>query len=87
MIKKIEQRLLQVEMTEDQRTAVKRIVEETIGEVVESLEDTVKRWEELNLEDDKSLYTLGIRRSVDVVTGESFLSQLPVLEAEDTPNE
>lgn len=87
MMKKIKQNLLSVELPDDKREAVERIVQQTVDDVVGSLEEMVNQWENLELENDNSFYTLGIRRSIDVVTGENYLDQLPVLENENTPDE
>ena len=87
MIRKIEQRLYELELSDDQRKAVKGVVQETVDDVVTQLREMISRWESMQLESDTSLYTLGILRSIDLVTGESFLDQLPVLETEDTPDE
>jgi hypothetical protein len=87
MIKKIKQRLLSIDLSDDKRDAVERIVQQTINDVVGSLEEMVTQWENLELENDNSFYTLGIRRSIDVVTGENYLDQLPVLENENTPDQ
>lgn len=87
MIKKIKQRLMDIDLSDDKRETVERIVQQTINDVVDSLEEMVNQWENLELENDNSFYTLGIRRSIDVVTGKNYLDQLPVLEKENTPDE
>lgn len=55
------------------------------GEVAEELNRQMKNWEESQGEADSTLFTLGLRRARDLVTGESALGNLPVLETETTP--
>ncbi len=56
---------------------------------VKKLEQMVKDWEESMGDDDKTLYTLGLRRAIDVLVDNDpdILKRLPILEKEDTPNE
>jgi len=56
---------------------------------VKKLEQMVKDWEASMGEDDKTFYTLGIRRAIDVLVDNDpdILKQLPILEREDTPDE
>ena len=53
------------------------------------LEQMVKDWEASMGEEDKTFYTLGIRRALDVLVDNDpdILKQLPILEKEDTPDE
>jgi hypothetical protein len=44
----------------------------------------VREWEETMGDEDKSFYSLGLRRAIDVLNGKSALSQLPVLETPET---
>lgn len=62
------------------------VFEEWHSEVVEVLQGMVKDWEETMGDDDKSFYTLGIRRSIDIITAESAEEKLPILEKPDTPD-
>lgn len=87
MIDKIKVRLDSVELSDEQRSVIEQILDEVLAETVDELNDMIERWESLTLEDDTTLYSLGIRRSVDVVTGEASISQLPILETENTPDE
>lgn len=54
---------------------------------LEQLEQMVQDWEASMGEDDKTFYSLGIRRAMDVISEEPSLAQLPILEKPDTPNE
>jgi len=56
---------------------------------VGKLEQMVKDWEASMGEEDKTFYTLGIRRAIDVLVDNDpdILKQLPILEKEDTPDE
>lgn len=79
------------ELTPEQMTKVARVFnkENTAWRVAiaAQLRDMVEEWEESMGQDDKSLYSLGLRRAIDLLTGESSLEQLPILEKPDTPNE
>jgi len=72
---------------------IKQMVEgesqDVILEKVKKLEQMVKDWEASMGEDDKSFYTLGIRRAIDVLVDNDpdLLKQLPILERDDTPDE
>lgn len=67
----------------------KQIDDEFILSKVKELEQMVKDWEATMGEDDKTFYTLGIRRAIDVIVGNDpdLLKQLPILERDDTPIE
>jgi hypothetical protein len=54
---------------------------------IEQLKTMVTDWEANMGEDDKSFYSLGIRRAVDVISDMTAYSQLPILEKKDTPIE
>lgn len=58
-----------------------------LADKVEQLEQLVREWESAFPDGDSGMYSLGIRRAIDVVTGRSALDQLPILETEDTPDE
>lgn len=51
------------------------------------LKEMVKSWEDSVGEEDNSLYSLGLRRAVDVLTDTDPFQQLPILEKPDTPDE
>lgn len=79
------------EVTPEQFQKIFLIVSETVEEwkleKIAELENMVREWESSMGADDKTFYSLGIRRAIDVVRGESALQQLPVLEKPDTPLE
>lgn len=54
---------------------------------IEQLKAMVSDWETSMGDEDKSFYTLGLRRAIDVIGEETAYSQLPILEKPDTPNE
>jgi hypothetical protein len=68
---------------------VEGLSNDAILDKVGKLEQMVKDWEASMGEDDKSFYTLGIRRAIDVIVDNDpdLLKQLPILERDDTPNE
>ena len=47
------------------------VISEVNEELIEELVKKIKDWEDTMGEDDKSLYTLGIRQAVDVLRGDS----------------
>ena len=71
-----------VAMVNNEKPTVEQIAEAVITPVdtfVKSIEDQltelIKDWEEKMSDDDKTLYSLGLRRALDVVRGESPLRQ------------
>ena len=78
-------------MTPETFVLITQIVEENFDNWVESkieqLRTMVTDWEANMGEDDKSFYSLGIRRAVDVTSDMTAYSQLPILEKKDTPVE
>lgn len=78
------------EMTPEQFQKIYGIVIEIVDEwreaKISEVEQMVKDWETTMTSDDKTLYSLGLRRAIDVFREESALNQLPVLEQEDTPD-
>lgn len=68
---------------------VEGLSNDAILDKVGKLEQMVKDWEASMGEDDKSFYTLGIRRAIDVLVDNDpdLLKQLPILERDDTPDE
>lgn len=57
------------------------------SQVIDSLKEMIDKWEESMGDDDDSLYSLGLRRAIDVITNETAESKLPILERPDTPDE
>ena len=49
------------------------VISEWIDDVEEEIQYLIKDWE-VKMEDDKSLYSLGLRRALDVVKGESSVA-------------
>lgn len=69
-----------VAMVNNEKPTVEQIAEAVVTPVdtfVKSIEDQltelIKDWEEKMSDDDKTLYSLGLRRALDVVRGESPL--------------
>lgn len=56
-------------------------------DVVHEIQKLITNWEETMGESDKSFYSLGLRRAIDVITGVDSYSQLPILETPETPDE
>jgi hypothetical protein len=54
--------------------------------VTAEINQKITDWEAtMGSQEDKSLYSLGLRRAIDVILGESAYSQLPILEKPSTP--
>ena len=52
------------------------------------LQQKIIDWESTMVNgENENFYSLGLRRAIDVVTGESAYSKLPILEKPDTPDE
>ena len=47
------------------------VANENTEELIKTLVEKIKDWEDAMGEDDKSLYTLGIRQAVDIIRGDS----------------
>jgi hypothetical protein len=47
----------------------------------------IKDWEDVMSIDDKTYYSLALRRVYDMIDGRSAFDQLPILETEDTPDD
>jgi len=52
---------------------VDQVVSRWLGEVESEIQTLIKDWE-TKMEDDNTLYSLGLRRALDVVKGESSVS-------------
>ena len=59
-------------------------VESWLQDKTEKLDSMVQEWEATMGDGDKTFYSLGIRRAIDVIRDESAFQQLPVLEKPDT---
>lgn len=79
------------EITPDTLLKISRIVEGRVEEwrsgIIEQLRQMIIEWETTMGDEDKSFYTLGIRRAVDLLNGRPAFSELPILEKPDTPDE
>lgn len=79
------------ELNPEQMLRVMEVVEADIStwlhEKVENLQMLIRDWESTMGDTDESFYSLGIRRAIDVVTEQSALDTLPILETKDTPTE
>lgn len=79
------------EITPDTLMRVSRIVDDRVEEwrsgIIEQLREMVKEWEESMGDDDQTFYSLGIRRAIDLLNGRPAISELPILEKPDTPDE
>lgn len=79
------------EITPDTLLRVSRIVDDRVEEwrsgIIEQLREMVKEWEESMGDDDQTFYSLGIRRAIDLLNGRPAVSELPILEKPDTPDE
>lgn len=78
------------ELNPDQMLKVYEKVEKAIDsqteQIVDELEELAHSWEAAMGDLNESFYSLGVRRSADVVRGESALNRLPILETDDTPD-
>jgi len=54
---------------------------------VANLEEMVVDWESVMGDDTGNMYSLGLRRAIDVILGEEAMNRLPILETPETPNE
>jgi hypothetical protein len=79
------------DMTPEALMKVHEVIQNSVDNWIElkvsTLEDMIKEWEQVMDSGDNSLYSLGLRRAVDVVREQTAYSQLPILEKPDTPNE
>jgi hypothetical protein len=56
--------------------------------IASELQQKIIDWESTMVNgENESFYSLGLRRAIDVVTGESAYDKLPILEKPDTPDE
>ena len=79
------------ELTPEQMLKVMQVVESDVSgwldEKIENLRSLITDWESAMGDTDESFYSLGIRRAIDVVSEQSAMDRLPILEQEDTPTE
>jgi hypothetical protein len=78
------------QMTPEAFLTVSQVVETNTNNWIESkvqkLEEMIREWETSMDDSDKTLYSLGLRRAVDVVREQTAYSQLPILETPETPD-
>jgi hypothetical protein len=56
--------------------------------VTSELQQKIIDWESTMVNgENESFYSLGLRRAIDVISGESAYDRLPILEKPDTPDE
>jgi hypothetical protein len=67
--------------------ALKQIIDNWMESKTDKLQEMIKTWEDSIGSEDGSLYSLGLRRAVDIITDTDVFAQLPVLEKPDTPDE
>jgi hypothetical protein len=91
IIEQLRQLAQRGEMTPEALMKVNEVIETSVDSWIVSkvdiLEDMIKEWELVMDSGDTSLYSLGLRRAVDVVREQTAYSQLPILEKPDTPDE
>lgn len=90
IIEQLRQLAQREEITPEVLMTVSKVIETSVDSWIVSktdvLEDMIKEWEQVMDSEDNSLYSLGLRRAVDVVREETAYSQLPILEKPDTPD-
>lgn len=91
IIEQLSQLAQKGQMTPEALMEVTRVIENSVDGWIDSkvitLEEMIREWEQVMDKGDNSLYSLGLRRAVDVVQEKNSLSQLPILEKPDTPDE
>jgi hypothetical protein len=90
MVEQLHQYVQRGEITPEALMKISQVVEANTQNWVEAkiqkLEEMVQEWEATMVDDDKTLYSLGLRRAVDVIREQTAYSQLPILEKPDTPD-
>lgn len=84
---KLRQLVSEKAITPESMLRVSQSVQEGISEWTESvtaqITSMISEWESSMGEDDKTFYSLGLRRAIDVISGNTAYSQLPILETEE----
>jgi hypothetical protein len=57
------------------------------NDLLSKIKVMIKDWEDAMGDDDKTYYSLALRRVYDMIDGRSAFDQLPILETEDTPDD
>jgi hypothetical protein len=74
-------------LTPESMLKVSQSAQEGISEWTESvtaqITSMISDWESAMGEDDKTFYSLGLRRAIDIISGQTAYSQLPILETKE----
>lgn len=89
---KLRQLVLERVINPESMLQVTQTVEEELTEwkksITSQLNLMIAEWEESMGETDQTFYSLGLRRAIDIISGQTAYSQLPILEtAEYLPSE
>lgn len=84
---KLRQLVSERAITPESMLKVSQTVQEGISEWTESvtaqITSMISDWEDSMGEDDKTFYSLGLRRAMDIISGNTAYSQLPILETDE----
>jgi len=84
---KLRQLVSESVLTPESMLKVSQSAQEGISEWTESITAQITSmigdWESAMGEDDKTFYSLGLRRAIDIISGQTAYSQLPILETEE----
>lgn len=84
---KLRQLTLERTITPESMLKVSQTVQEGISEWTESvtaqITSMISEWEASMGENDKTFYSLGLRRAIDIISGNTAYSQLPILETKE----
>ena len=84
---KLRQLVSERAITPESMLKVSQSVQEGISEWTESvtaqITSMITDWESSMGEDDKTFYSLGLRRAMDIISGSTAYSQLPILETKE----
>ena len=84
---KLRQLVSERAITPESMLKVSQTVQEGISEWTESvtaqITSMISEWETSMGKDDKTFYSLGLRRAMDIISGSTAYSQLPILETEE----
>jgi hypothetical protein len=75
---------LPIELLPELARIIETDTDEWINSTAEQLQELVTDWENVMGSSDSTYYSLGLRRAIDVVTGEDSIKRLPILETPDT---
>lgn len=86
MMKEFHEQVEDLDLSESQKADVRKVFDEVLTDTVDRLKVMISYWESV-VEGDQSLYTLGLRRSIDMIESTAAYDRLPILETSDTPDE